>query len=436
LKLKYISSVILGAALLCSCGGNRRLASPPADPYDSLAEKISAGGLRLANRKVAVLPLSYTDHRASNDGLVISERLLTRIMNKGRLELVERSLLEKVMAELKLENSGGMDENSIKGLGKILGVEAVVSGTLTRTRDGRIEVNARLIKTESAAVLAAASELVAPDWEGSGNADARPVHLNAPQPAQRQLPPVTPAAQQTLSPSGPLALSRADRANCPKGMLGYWNFDAVSGDTLYDVFGGNNGRLVGDFRKGSGVVNSGLDFSGQDYVDIQWRDMSKKLQAVTVEAWVNYRSINYSDSGSRIFCANGIEYCFVVGGPSNWNSNLSVYIDGASKGDWVRGNSPVSPNAWHHVAFSYDGGQLTFFMDGRIDKRVDLAGDLTHGNGSTYIGWDPKAVGGYHSPINGLLDELAVYDRALAPEEIAAHYANGLRGGGYCRARG
>lgn len=155
--------------LVSGCSGNAKRKSLPdafgGDPYESLAERLSEAHDRVANRKVAVLPFSYTDKRESDDGVVVSERLLTRIIQERKLEAVERNLLEKVMGELKLQYSGAVDETSIKNLGKVLGVDAVVTGTIMRQADGRIEINARLIKAETAVILAAAVALVPCDWE-------------------------------------------------------------------------------------------------------------------------------------------------------------------------------------------------------------------------------------------------------------------------------
>ncbi len=166
MKTKFI---LLLAVLACGCsaGGRRDNLGDAAgqDPYVFLAGRLSRAHSAMANRKVAVLPFAYTDRRESDDGAVVSERLLTRVIQKGKLEVVERNLLEKVMGELKLQYSGAVDETSIRRLGKILGVEAVITGTLTRRAGGRLEVNSRLIRTETAVVLAAASAQVALDWE-------------------------------------------------------------------------------------------------------------------------------------------------------------------------------------------------------------------------------------------------------------------------------
>lgn len=179
------------AAMAAGCSGGRRADKAPLDDYDILARRISEAGAGMSNRKVAVLPFSYTDRRESEDGTVISERLLTRIIQTGRLEVVERALLERIMEELKLQYSGAVDETSIKRLGRILGVEAVVTGTLTRTSDGRIEINARMIRAENAVVLSAAAATVLPDWETA--AGPRETETSGPEAAQ----PSPAAAAQT-----------------------------------------------------------------------------------------------------------------------------------------------------------------------------------------------------------------------------------------------
>ena len=65
------------------------------------------------------------------------------------LEVIERSLLEKVLRELNLQSTGAVDEASAKEIGKILGVEAIVSGTLIDLGAKEVEVNARLIITQT-----------------------------------------------------------------------------------------------------------------------------------------------------------------------------------------------------------------------------------------------------------------------------------------------
>ena len=89
-----------------------------ADTFDKVAKKISSGSKSLANRKVAVLPFPYHDGRESKGSTIVSERLVTKLVEIGKLDIIERSLLEKVLKELKLQASGAIDDNSINSSAK------------------------------------------------------------------------------------------------------------------------------------------------------------------------------------------------------------------------------------------------------------------------------------------------------------------------------
>lgn len=137
------------------------------DPYQKLALEISRSGDMFINKKIAIIPFSYADGRADSiDGAVISERITMKMINLQKFEIIERSVLDKIMNELELQASGIMDANSTKELGKVLGVDAIITGTLIQMPGGKIEVNARLIKTETAQAIVAVQAIVEKDWVG------------------------------------------------------------------------------------------------------------------------------------------------------------------------------------------------------------------------------------------------------------------------------
>src|SRR3990167_6845780 len=113
-----------------------------ADALQKIAKKISSVGKDLKNKKVAVLPLPYHDGRESKVSTIVSERLITKIVEQKKLEVIERSLLEKV-----------------------LGVEAIVSGTLIDLGEEEVEINARLIQAETGKILVASSGKVDRFWK-------------------------------------------------------------------------------------------------------------------------------------------------------------------------------------------------------------------------------------------------------------------------------
>ncbi|MEW5905514.1 MAG: FlgO family outer membrane protein [Elusimicrobiota bacterium] len=187
MKAVRLFAALLGVAMLA--GG-----AAAEDNYDRLARELTEAGSSLENKKIAIIPFAHADGRAvSKDGSVVSERLTIKMINTRKFEIIERSVLDKVMDELKLQNTGAIDATSAKELGKVLGVEAIITGTLVETSSGKIEVNARLIKTETAQAIGASQVTVEKDWIGDA-----PTQM----PAQQQAQPVY-QPQKAAAPAAP-----------------------------------------------------------------------------------------------------------------------------------------------------------------------------------------------------------------------------------------
>ncbi len=90
----------------------------------------------------------------------MSEELITRLFLTNQFEVVERNLLNKILEEHELNMSGLIDENTIKKLGRLLGVDAIASGSITDLGE-YVKVNARLISTETGSVFSVASAKIA-----------------------------------------------------------------------------------------------------------------------------------------------------------------------------------------------------------------------------------------------------------------------------------
>ena len=205
-----IARVFILGALCCNFNG----LSFAEDKYDQIAREISEAGAGLTNKKIAILPFSYADGRAAaKDGAIVSERITMRLIKQQKFDVVERSLLDKVMGELKLQATGMMDATSTQQLGKLLGVQAIVTGTLVEMQAGKIEVNARLIKTETAQAIGASQVDLEKDWVG----DAATQQPQAQQPAYEQ-----PVYQQPV-------IKQAAAARQSRGKYQYGFFDVFGG---------------------------------------------------------------------------------------------------------------------------------------------------------------------------------------------------------------
>ena len=116
------------------------------------------------DKAVAVAGFSYSDGRDSHDGGVVAERITTELVKAKKFKVIERKEIEKVFEELKLHRSGAIDSDSAKEIGKMLGADWVVIGTLTELPDKQLELNARIAGVESGEIINAANTPIKKDW--------------------------------------------------------------------------------------------------------------------------------------------------------------------------------------------------------------------------------------------------------------------------------
>lgn len=118
------------------------------------------GGARY--QRLAVLEFGETgaDAKRHELGTVVSAELATNLRRDHGLLLVERAKLKQVLGELRLGEMGLVDAAVAPRLGKLADAQALVMGSVSQAGD-RYLVNARIVSTETAETLAAASEPVA-----------------------------------------------------------------------------------------------------------------------------------------------------------------------------------------------------------------------------------------------------------------------------------
>ena len=100
-----------------------------------------------------------------NSGLSSSEadyilgRVGENLMNIGRFQVVERQVLDKLMAELKLSSSALADPATALKLGKVLSARLIVTGSIVHDKKNWL-VSLRFIETETTAIKASLSTMM------------------------------------------------------------------------------------------------------------------------------------------------------------------------------------------------------------------------------------------------------------------------------------
>jgi TolB-like protein len=103
--------------------------------------------------KTAVVEFTERGDLGMQDaGAIIAEWLTTSLNKTGAFEVYERLSLSMLMEEHKLGTSGVMDEKSIAEIGRIRGVEAIITGSVSKLGD-TFSVTAKVIDVETAKII-------------------------------------------------------------------------------------------------------------------------------------------------------------------------------------------------------------------------------------------------------------------------------------------
>jgi len=78
------------------------------------------------------------------------------------------------------------------------------------------------------------------------------------------------------------------------------------------------------------------------------------------------------------------------------------------------GHADLPTGTWTHLALTYDGSALRFYVDGRPVSTMAKTGRITTSTSPLTIGSDPF----YGQYFNGLIDEIRIYDTALDIRQV------------------
>ena len=228
---------------------------------------------------------------------------------------------------------------------------------------------------------------------------------------------IKPPAGTQINPLHPLS----------RGLVGCWLFNEGAGSLVNDISRNeNHGRLtnMAPNVQGSGWGGSkfggGLEFDGvDDYVDCGSQDLGNI--DITVSMWLKTNDT----ADSYIFggwhhpdepTATPPKVQFTV----NVGADTHVNMFSSATSVRISSTTDITDNKWHHIVFLYTGTAMKIFIDG-IEEASGNAGNITWNNWQWQINNDGGAPTSLN-PINGSIDSVRIYNRALSAEEIAWSY--------------
>lgn len=201
------------------------------------------------------------------------------------------------------------------------------------------------------------------------------------------------------------------------GLVSYWdmNQDAISGETVEDVWGDNDGLLVGQPAIVEGKYGDAVELDGAgQYVEIADHESLQLWEAHTLEAWIFQRESRSSRIIDKITAGT-------ADGP-HLDTHPGTTLRSCA-GNCVSATTAYSLEEWHHVVNTFDKGEVKLYLDGSVEGEGQVGSPLSGNAVSFKIGADSNGA----NLFVGIVDEVRVYNRALSEDEVSQNMqAEGL----------
>jgi hypothetical protein len=201
------------------------------------------------------------------------------------------------------------------------------------------------------------------------------------------------------------------------GLIAYWSFDSESTN---DLKGNNHGVNLGAEYTQESKIGGAYIFNGAEKIKVSNpTKLDLKDTSATISAW-----IYTPDWSSMTSQYNGIITNYKETGPYEGYRLIinRVEVNGKITCSWNSGTyfvdstSAIGNNEWYHIACVYDTSsqELRLYINGKLNNtKTDVPAITTEQTNDLCIGSSNN-----EQYWNGLIDEIKIWNRALAPEEI------------------
>lgn len=202
------------------------------------------------------------------------------------------------------------------------------------------------------------------------------------------------------------------------GLASYWKFDEGPGGSATDAsVNGNTGTLTNGPTWTTGRIGGAVSFDGTNqHVVVPHHTSFNQTAAVTVSLWVRFDSLPAGDN--IVFekgFGTGVNY-----GIDQVGDEIGLYFYNGGWREHITTNADLVTGNWYHVVATYDdaANNVRVFVNGRLALDEAESNTLITNNHDLFIG----SNGVLSESINGSIDEVRVYNRALPADEVADLY--------------
>ena len=210
------------------------------------------------------------------------------------------------------------------------------------------------------------------------------------------------------------------------GLVSYWNFEEGGGSVARDVSGNGYDMNLFNVEWSPGQRGRALLLHG----DNNSHGIVRGFSGFPSDAITVFFRMQSSDENYK-----GTPFSYAVDGSSDNEFLIFNYNDfRIYRGDntYRKVDASATDGVWHYIAASWDtNGNYAFYLDGSATRTgTGFAEGTTIADGGTLvIGQEQDEEGGdfdSSQAFRGLIDDVAIFNRVLSPEEISAMGENDM----------
>ena len=212
----------------------------------------------------------------------------------------------------------------------------------------------------------------------------------------------------------------------PETLTGAWLFDEGKGDVASDASGNElDGALNGKAKWVDGKFGKALEFDGSSaFVEVPAHENPR--EQITISVWVKSLTDSWNQHGFFVEKRNA----YVL--HPNANTKVMAWAM-CNNGCWNKPHAwhtnavgPDDITEWHMYTVTYNSetGKWIIYIDAKEESTLDLNKDPIDADaGPVFIGRDSCCAGRFG---NAIIDEVAIFDVALSPDDIKDLMNQGL----------
>ena len=217
-------------------------------------------------------------------------------------------------------------------------------------------------------------------------------------------------------------------AGLEDGIVVYFTFDDVDGKTIRDSSGnGLDANIVANAEIVKGKNGNAIKITarGADCVNVPAHEKLKISGEITMAAWVYQESWNPGGQWFDKNCHNGGEHTSYGMGVFDNGANLHVFLGSDQNRQTLNKPHPLKAKTWQYVVGTYDGSAIKVYIDGELALEDSNEFNFTGTNDQDLRIGCSKDRANYTFE-NGMIDDAAIWSRALGEGEIKEAMGGGL----------